>query len=422
MKSVVVEDLSISIGDYTIVDEFNLHVEEGEVVLLAGPVGSGKSTILRSIAGIIPGLYPRFKVSGKISIYGLDPVEAVNNGLVAYVPQDPYQFFIGSTLAEELEFSRAGCMEHYLRKKTRRDVYIDQLSSGELYKLLLAGAICSRARILLIDEPTGYLDDNELAVCIDSLRELACREDLTVLIADHRVDVLGSIVDRVIYLRRYPQVEQESMQDLSLGYRGREGVVLETRKLSIGYDKPLVKDIDLAIESGEIVLVYGRNGSGKTTLAKTIAGILKPLAGVVRVYGRLFYVPQKPIYWFAHDTVYGELEYYACVYGYRELDKLVNILGLRDLLTRHPYTLSIGEARILSLALAIASQPDLVVIDEPLIGLDDYWLKKLVSILLNITSHGTGILLLSHSSRLEDIASRSYCLQELSLPGHQEST
>ncbi len=127
-----------------------------------------------------------------------------------------------------------------------------------------------------------------------------------------------------------------------------------------------LRDVDLEIGDG-VTAVIGPNGSGKTTLLRIIAGVLKPERGKVKAPGRVGASWQNPYYSFYHDTVLGEVE---SVVGNRDRAmELLDRYGLSSQASRPPFTLSMGQARLLSILLATAWRPDMVVIDEPTSGL-----------------------------------------------------
>ncbi len=407
MKALEVKDLVVEVNGYTIINGFNLNLNKGEVAVIAGPPGSGKTTLLKVIAGIIPYLYNRYSVRGFIRVLGLEPYQAVEKGLVAYVPQDPVTYNISPWIINEYHLTHTFINTSTIGfAKNSLGMRVDQLSLGQLYRFISAMALSSNAKLLLLDEPTSHLDSESLEEFMELVRNIALTQGLTILLVDHRVKVLEKYVDYTIYMSSYRNPTQIRGRPRTPRRNGTR-VLLEVVDVSIGYGKALLDNINIALRRGEIILVHGRNGVGKTTLAKTIVGILKPLKGEIRVNGKLFYIPQSPVYWFSHRTVREELGFYHTIGGRRlGLDQIVEAIGIKSILEKHTYTLSIGEARLLSIALAIASGADIEVIDEPLIGLDDYEALRLVDVLLDMSR--CGVLVFSHSKLFSKIADRVY--------------
>lgn len=164
-------------------------------------------------------------------------------------------------------------------------------------------------------------------------------------------------------------------------------------------DRIAVQDVDLAIETGTTVALVGRNGSGKSTLARLLVGLLVPQAGSVALEGRPIgrlthrtagretaYVFQFPEHQFVASTVRKEIAYGLERLGTEssEIERAVadvaSRLGLADKLDRHPFSLSGGEKRRLSVATMVVLRPKLIVLDEPTYGLDEANLAELVDL------------------------------------------
>ena len=202
--------------------------------------------------------------------------------------------------------------------------------------------------------------------------------------------------------------------------------VLSARGLAIGYEPgaPVREDIDLDIARGASTCVVGPNGVGKSTLALTLAGLLPALGGTIGVtpshgapdrkgddphkwssrdmLGRISMVFQEPEYQFVARTVRGELEVGPRAAGASGpgLDALVDehldALGLSSLAGANPMTLSGGEKRRLSVATALISAPDLLILDEPTFGQDRGTWLGLVRLLRGARERGTTLVSITH--------------------------
>ena len=201
--------------------------------------------------------------------------------------------------------------------------------------------------------------------------------------------------------------------------------ILSARALAIGYseDAPVRTGIDLDIPRGASTCLVGANGAGKTTLALTLAGLLPQLAGTIALrpaspapspsadphdwrsadlLGRVSMVFQEPEYQFVARTVREELEIGPRRSGAdgTELDALVDeyldALGLKALAKANPMTLSGGEKRRLSVATALVSAPELLILDEPTFGQDRRTWIELVRLLRRARERGTTLVSITH--------------------------
>ncbi len=416
-KAIEVRDLSVVVGSREVLANVSLEVGSGEVIGITGPTGSGKSTLLKVIAGIIPKLYSSFKVSGSVSVCGLSPLDAVRRGLVAYVPQDPSSYFIGSTVAEELLFvrdlsslRRYGIIDDVLSDPSRK---IHELSDGQLYKLLVAAAVGSGTKVLLLDEPTSHVDPWSLENVLKLLREYCVKFRASAIIVDHRIELIKDYVNFTLELKS----EHQGSAYIGVGGRSTIGddVLISARGLRFTYDGGyfVLNGVGLEVHSGESVAIIGRNGAGKTTLIKLLAKLLKPTEGVVTTAGPVFIVPQTPAYWFSRDTVRDEVSFYANAWGFKgDVDEVIEMFRLGDVSNLSPYSLSIGEARRLSLALAYVSGAKVLLLDEPTLGIDSASKELLIRLIHSFLSQGSAVIASTHDIDLVRYFSRVYLLKD----------
>ena len=165
---------------------------------------------------------------------------------------------------------------------------------------------------------------------------------------------------------------------------------------------PAIRDFVLAVESESMTVLMGPSGCGKTTLLNLVAGLDPDFAGEVSLPepARIGYVFQEPrlLPWL---TVEDNLELVAAP-GFTEadLDRLAHAVGIADMLPRYPQELSLGLARRVALARAFATKPDLLLLDEPFVSLDERTADRLRRLLLDVWSaRPTTAILVTHNAR-----------------------
>ncbi|MFE7632069.1 ABC transporter ATP-binding protein [Kocuria sp. NPDC057446] len=190
-----------------------------------------------------------------------------------------------------------------------------------------------------------------------------------------------------------------------------------------GRDLPTaVADVELGLRRGRALALTGPNGAGKSTLALTLAGLLAPVRGTVRarppldrgagpdplewsgrqLVARIGTVFQEPEHQFLRATVRAELEHGPRLAGTpaaereRRTDELLRRLRLSHLVDANPFTLSGGEKRRLSVATVLATDPDVLVLDEPTFGQDALTWAELVDLLVELLDAGTSVLAVTH--------------------------
>ena len=207
-----VDDLRVSYGSAAALDGVSVRVATGEWVALIGPNGSGKTTMLRAIAGIVP-------CTGDIFLDG-QPVRRLSHRklarLIAYVPQDPHlppemtgldYVLLGRTphlgyFAVESGADRKICLDllDRMRLGDMAGRRLATMSGGEAQRLVLARTLAQQAPILLLDEPTSALDLGRRVDALELIDELRRERSLTVLSAIHDLTLAGQFADRLVLL------------------------------------------------------------------------------------------------------------------------------------------------------------------------------------------------------------------------------
>lgn len=422
----------------------SLSVAAGQVLLIAGASGCGKTTLARCINGLIPRSY-KGDLTGSILLNGTDITGlslAKISQIVGTVLQDPERQILGTRVANEVAFGLenlglpreeiqarvAQSLEH-LKIPHLMDRETFNLSGGEKQKVALAGVLAMHPSILLLDEPLASLDPASAQDALAIIRGLA-DEGMTVLMVEHRVeDVLRihpenaifmmdgeikyygpsdgldrrvdyhevklpakMIMERAVYdpaPRRLTELRRNSL--LGAGKITEKIPLVEFDNVAFWYepDRPVLHDVSLQINRGDVIAVLGPNGAGKTTLVKHAIGLLKPKAGHVKVGGRdtheasvaqiastLGYVFQSPSHMLFAPSVEEELAFgpnnlkHPAEQVQEEVARAVEIVNLKGLEKYPPLALSFGQQKRVSIAAILAMQSRILAMDEPTAGQD----------------------------------------------------
>ena len=316
------------------IEDINLQLEPGQVVLLAGSSGCGKTTLMRCVNGLIPHTY-RGYMQGEIELYGKSVKGMGLSDISRHVGtllQDPERQILGTYVINEVCFGleslgmpreemipRAEKALERLHILHLRDKETHNTSGGEKQKVALAGVLAMEPSILLLDEPLASLDPASAREALLAFRELA-NEGLSILLVEHRVeDVLQINPEKVIYMDNgrityegdvaglletadYTRIKLPAQTVL----RRAKGTPSKPSNLAVPAldptSEPLVSfqdvsfrykadypevlhGINLDVRAGEVIAILGHNGSGKTTTVKQVLGLLKPTCGRVLLEG-----------------------------------------------------------------------------------------------------------------------------------------
>lgn len=329
----------------TVIEDLSFEISEGEMVLVMGHTGSGKSSLLRLINGLVPHhtggiLGGEIIVDGK-STRTTKPGELA--GIVGIVGQNPLATFVADTVEDELAFGMESLNFPADLMRKRIEEALDQvglaplrqrsiatLSGGEQQRLAIASALVMHPKVLVLDEPTSALDPIASEEILAILHRLVHDLSVTVVLAEHRLERVIGYVDRILLiegdgitsigepseiLKRtdlVPPIVRLS-RALSLDVIGtstrevrkqtedirREGSDAIREKIKLGAvalaidsavarygDKTALNGVSLQLHHGEISALMGRNGAGKSSLIKSAVGLLDLTSGSVKVGDR----------------------------------------------------------------------------------------------------------------------------------------
>ena len=390
--------------------------------MLTGSSGSGKSTLAALLAGVMKDPDDG-TLEGALTVSGEGP-----RGLVLQQPDDQTVMVrVHDDVAFGLENSLVPPGDMVSRiTQALAEVGLDlvashptrELSGGQRQRLAIAGALVMKPGLLILDEPVSALDPDGVEMVLQTITRLVTDRGITLVVVDHDAARWADLVDRVITLEDGRIVPSSStppqltprQSSQHRRHRIREEEVLSARDLVISRDgsRALGEPLNLSVRAGEIVALRGPNGSGKTTLAMTLAGLLRPLGGAVKLLGMdpgsrssralsevVGVVPQNPAHSFFRSSVRDEL-------GRETAERVAKSWGLTDILDHHPLSLSGGQQRRLALALASGEGQRLLVLDEPSQSLDRTGREQLVLSLRDAAERGLAVVLATHDDALVD--------------------
>lgn len=419
-------------------------VEPGELILLTGESGCGKTTIIKLINGLLQHSGGG-TLKGTVTVNGREASQVPLWELaqtVGSVFQNPKSQFFNLDTTSEVLFgleSRGAShqeMERALSAAAKvcgveplLDRNIFALSGGEKQRIACASAYAMGPEVFVLDEPSSNLDGEGIRHLREILKQLK-EAGKTILVAEHRLWYAADLADRVLYLRAgrlervYPGAEFLNLPEekrRAMGLRsltevplpeprpasdktGEDG--LSVRGLRASYDRTAVwEQVSFSAPRGRITAITGHNGAGKTTLARCLCGLLKEKGGSILWDGKplnrkgrrqkSFFIMQDVNLQLFADSVLAEAQLGNDA---KETEAMAALerMDLALYAQAHPFALSGGQKQRLAIVDGCLSEKELLIFDEPTSGLDYAHMLEVSRLIRELAERGLCVLVITH--------------------------
>ncbi|KMJ57964.1 ABC transporter [Bacillus sp. LL01] len=433
-------------GAEKLFDNLSLTIRKGEKVLILGPSGSGKSTLIQVLSGLIPNV---------VEVPMIVEEQLLPNSW-GYVFQDPDAQFCMPYVDEELAFvlenlavpreKMAKRIEDALKMVglylPESHMKIQKLSGGMKQRLAIASILAMEPEVLFLDEPTALLDPEGTKEVWDTIKKLT--DDKTVIIVEHKVEQLLDFVERIIVLDEngnivadgktadilhssttllkeygiwYPDVWQDYLKtrNPNSNFLVENEAVMTVKHFSgfRGKERKIYVE-EAEIRKGEWISIIGKNGAGKSTLLESFMKLLKT-EGTFEIDGEtvkkiptdfITFVFQNPEFQFVTKSVEMEVAYTLRLKKVDEkevierVEEMLRLFHLSHVRHHHPYQLSVGQKRRLSVAAAVIHQPNILLLDEPTFGQDSRNTFAMLEWLEALKASGVAIMMVTHDEKI----------------------
>ncbi len=472
--------------------DVSLTIEKGDFVAIVGNNGCGKSTLCKTLNGLIP-QFITGEYEGRVEVCGLDASAADVGALaqkVGYVYQDFENQIVRPTVLDDASYACLNyAMPDYLDRgrealrqcglQGREDDFIWQLSGGQTHLLALAGVLSLQPEVLILDEPIAQLDPGHADRIYAVLRRLNQEYGKTILVIEHHTEYIADYCKHVLLLKdgrvqwmlptddALQRVEElqscnifppqvtiaahrlrqagelqadrlpTTVEEGRAAFAARPGVrtctvlpqppagepVVQFRDVSVRYrsvkgaPRTVFSGLDLTVRRGDKIALIGSNGAGKSTLMKLMVGLLKPAGGAVLLNGKSLHdggpeglgrqvsmVYQNPEDMFIQDSIQADIAYAMEARGLPDArsrtDALLERFRLTALRDRDGRLLSGGQMRRASLAIGIALDPGILLLDEPTANLDIATRKEIMRTLDDMKQITETVIIATHDMQL----------------------
>ena len=450
------DGVRVAFGGVVAVAGVDLNAPSGHVTSVIGPNGAGKTTLLNLVSGFQPANAGKVNVGGR-EITGMPAYEAARNGLArTFQTAQPFANLsvldnvrlglLRGTWRGEASVELARALLALVGYFGEGDRLAATLPHVDRRLVEIARALATAPAVLLLDEPAAGLDEADTVKLAALLQRLA-RAGLAVVLVEHDMTLVMSISDEIVVLdagRRIaagPPAVVRADPAVKAAYLGGAAsarpvvprtagsTLLDVRGLAAGYGSLEVLDhIRLQVGRGETIAVLGPNGAGKSTLMKSLSGLLRPVSGNIGLDGvelarlpahlvarkGLILVPEGRQV-FPHLTVAENLRLGATRrsdFDPAEIETMLERFPrLRPRLHTAAGLLSGGEQQMLALARGLLARPDILLLDEPSLGLAPAVAAELFGQFTQLREAGMTLLIVDQmADHVLAIADRGYVL------------
>ncbi len=441
MARLLSQDISLAYGDTTIVENLSLSIPDGQITTIIGPNGCGKSTLLKSLArllkpsrgavmldGQVIHHYPTREVAKRLGLLSQQAIVVPGITVADLVRRGryPHQAFMQTPSKADEE-----AVDHALDltgMQELRDRPVDQLSGGQRQRAWIAMAIAQDTPLLLLDEPTTFLDISHQLEVVDLVQKLNREDGRTVVMVLHDINEAARASDYLVAMRdgniihegtpeeviqpdvlrdvygvetdifphptmNHPYCVPRSAHEPPAATERHDGDGFRVNGINTGYGKRVVlENLSVEIEAGRVTSIIGPNACGKSTLVRTCARLLKPAQGQVhlgdnqvhkgshrKLARRLALLAQgqtPPSGFLVEDLVAsGRIPHQGFFRQWSaEDEEIVNDAlaksNLTDMRFREIDTLSGGQRQRCWFAMCLAQNTPVILLDEPTTFLD----------------------------------------------------
>lgn len=440
---VEIENLSLSYGNNKeVLKNISLNIEKGECVLLTGKSGSGKSSIINSINGLAV-RYDGASIDGSIRIGNKDIKNLKLYEIsmhVSSVFQNPKTHFFNVNTTLELLFylENIGLSRDEMDKRLtemlklfpiehllNRDIF--KLSGGEKQILCIAASYISGTEIIVLDEPSSNLDEENIKVIKEMLVQLKDKGK-TLIISEHRIFYLMDIIDKIFLIKdgeiqsEYTKIDfmkfsTKKLNELGLRDKIKTKLTVPEIKNSGNFN---VKNIEfkfngvdnklilknISFEMGKIYGIVGTNGLGKSTLLRCLIGCERKSKDEIYLDDKRLsktdrikissLVMQDVNHQLFTDSVMSEVSLGIKNVEISYVEDILKKLDLYELKDCHPMSLSGGQKQRVAIASVLYKNSKLLFFDEPTSGMDYYNMMNISHLINECKSNEKIIFIVSH--------------------------